>query len=262
MPWRRRRRHDLIVRQKSARGSRSWDRCSPCAENFRAALATSAEDKTICRGSRRLRTGTALALWEDKNCEEIPFMANELEGMKIAILATHGVEQSELTEPKKALEEAGAKTCIVSPERQIKGWQHTKWGRKFKVDEALETAHADSFDALVLPGGVMNPDYLRWTPKAVQFVGDFVASQKPIAAICHGPWTLIEAGAVRGRRLTSWPSLRSDLTNAGAQWVDEEVVVDDGWGTSRKPDDLPAFNKKIIEVFAAVRSQADSAQAI
>ena len=189
-------------------------------------------------------------------------MANELEGMKIAILATHGVEQSELTEPKKALEEAGAKTCIVSPERQIKGWQHTKWGRKFKVDEALETAHADSFDALVLPGGVMNPDYLRWNPKAVQFVGDFVASQKPIAAICHGPWTLIEAGAVRGRRLTSWPSLRSDLTNAGAEWVDEEVVVDDGWVTSRKPDDLPAFNKKIIEVFAAVRSQADSAQAI
>ena len=189
-------------------------------------------------------------------------MANELEGMKIAILATHGVEQSELTEPKKHLEEAGAETCIVSPEKQIKAWQHTKWGRKFKVHEPLETAQADTFDALVLPGGVMNPDYLRWNPKAVQFVGDFVASQKPIAAICHGPWTLIEADAVRGHRLTSWPSLRTDLTNAGAKWVDEEVVDDDGLVTSRKPDDLPAFNRKMIEVFASRRTRLHSARAM
>lgn|SRR5690349_11982274 len=189
-------------------------------------------------------------------------MANELRGMKVAILATHGVEQSELTEPKQALEEAGADIRIVSPEKQIKAWQHTKWGRKFKVDESLESAQADSFDALVLPGGVMNPDYLRWNPQAVQFVEKFVTSQKPIAAICHGPWTLIEADAVRGRKLTSWPSLRTDLTNAGATWVDEEVVDDDGLVTSRKPDDLPAFNKKIIEVFASRCRRPGSAQAV
>lgn len=189
-------------------------------------------------------------------------MAKELEGMKIAILATHGVEQSELTEPKKHLEEAGAETCIVSPEKQIKAWQHTKWGRKFKTDEPLETAQADSFDALVLPGGVMNPDYLRWNSQAVRFVGDFVAAQKPIAAICHGPWTLIEADGVRGRTLTSWPSLRTDLKNAGAEWVDREVVEDDGLVTSRKPDDLPAFNRKMVEVFTSRRAQSRSAQAV
>ena len=190
-------------------------------------------------------------------------MANELEGMKVAILATDGVEQSELTEPKKALEEAGAEAQIVSPAgKELKAWQHTDWGDKFAVDVALEKARADEYDGLVLTGGVMNPDHLRWNPRAVGFVGDFVAGQKPIAAICHGPWTLIEAGAVRGRTVTSWPSLRTDLENAGARWVDREVVADGGLVTSRKPDDLPAFNRKMIELFASRGARGRSARAV
>jgi protease I len=167
----------------------------------------SGEDRRVCglrESAASRRSGTALAQLTRRSKNFVRrffFMANELEGIKVAILATHGVEQSELTEPKQALEKAGADIRIVSPEKQIKAWQHTKWGRKFKVDESLESAQADSFDALVLPGGVMNPDYLRWNPQAVQFVEKFVTSQKPIAAICHGPWTLIEADAVRGRKL-------------------------------------------------------------
>ena len=178
-------------------------------------------------------------------------MAHELKGKKVAILATTGFEQSELEEPKKALEEAGARAIVVSPTKgQILGWQHTDWGKHVPVDMQLDEADPSEFDALMLPGGVLNPDRLRLVPKAVQFVRAFVTSKKPIAAICHGPWTLIDAGGVRGRRMTSWPSLRVDLENGGANWVDEEVVADQGLVTSRKPDDIPAFNRKMIDEFA------------
>jgi protease I len=174
-----------------------------------------------------------------------------LTGMKVAILAADGFEQVELTEPKKALEEAGAQTRIVSPAKgQVQGWNHLEKGDKFKVDVALEQAKAGDFDALLLPGGVVNPDQLRILPKAVQFVRDFAATGKPIAAICHGPWTLIDAGVVKGRRVTSWPSLKTDLDNAGATWVDEAVVADEGLVSSRRPADIPAFNRKMIEEFA------------
>src|SRR5438874_474849 len=156
-------------------------------------------------------------------------MANQLNGKKVAILVANGFEQVELTEPKKALEQEGAQTAVVSPEQgKVKGWNHTEWGDELPVDVALENADPQDYDALLLPGGVMNPDHLRMNPKAVQFVQAFVDAGKPIAAICHGPWTLIEAGAVRGRTLTSWPSLQSDLRNAGAKWVDQDVVTDNG----------------------------------
>jgi protease I len=178
-------------------------------------------------------------------------MAGELRNKRVAALVDNGFEQSELAEPKKALEAAGAKVDVVSPQdTKVKGWQHIKWGDEFSVDRKLEDVRADEYDALLLPGGVMNPDKLRANAKAVQFVKGFVDAGKPIAAICHGPWTLIEAGAVQGRRMTSWPSLATDLRNAGANWVDQECVVDNGLVTSRKPDDIPAFNKKMIEEFA------------
>ena len=189
-------------------------------------------------------------------------MEQRLDGKKIAILATDGFEQSELIEPKKALEQAGAQTFVVSPKSgEIKGWNHTDWGEKVAVDLSLDHAKPDDFDALVLPGGVMNPDRLRSDRKAVQFVKSFVADQKPIAAICHGPWTLIEANAVRNRRMTSWPSLQTDLRNAGAHWVDQQVVVDGGILTSRKPDDIPAFNDKMLELFASRRTQSEQTAA-
>lgn len=175
-----------------------------------------------------------------------------LAGKKIAILAADGFEQSELTSPKKALEDAGAKTCIVSPSKgTVKSWDQLDWGRDFDVDVPLSAAHAEDFDALVLPGGVLNPDKLRIEPDAVLFVKAFFDAKKPVGAICHGPWTLVNAGAARGRKMTSWPSLRADLENAGAQWVDEPVVRDKGLVTSRKPDDLPNFNAAIIEAFSA-----------
>jgi protease I len=178
-------------------------------------------------------------------------MATNLKGKKVAFLATDGVEQVELLDPRKALEEAGAATHVIAPKSgEIKGWNHTEWGEKIKVDKTLEQAKAADYDALVLPGGVINPDHLRTNEKAVSFVKDFVASGKPVAAICHGPWTLIEAGVVKGKTMTSWPSLKMDLKNAGATWVDKEVVSDGGFITSRKPDDIPAFSKKIIEEIA------------
>ena len=178
-------------------------------------------------------------------------MSDELRNKRVAALVDNGFEQSELVEPKKALEAAGAKVDIVSPQdTKVKGWQHLKWGDEFPVNRKLEEAKPDEYDALLLPGGVMNPDKLRANATAVQFVKGFVQAGKPIAAICHGPWTLIEAGAVQGRRMTSWPSLATDLRNAGANWVDQECVVDNGLVTSRKPDDIPAFNKKMIEEFA------------
>jgi len=180
-----------------------------------------------------------------------------LEGLKIAILATDGVEQAELTEPRNALDEAGADTDIVSPKPdKVRGWKSRQWGDDFAVDQDLEDADPKDYDALVLPGGVINPDALRMQPKAVAFVKAFFDAGKPVGAICHGPWTVIECGAARGRRMTSWPSLRTDLINAGAQWVDEEVVVDDNLVTSRKPDDIPAFSREIIRLFGRSRLAA------
>ncbi|MGH8638059.1 MAG: type 1 glutamine amidotransferase domain-containing protein [Burkholderiales bacterium] len=178
-------------------------------------------------------------------------MTSNLRNKRVAALVDGGFEQSELVEPKKALEQAGASVDIVSPQSgKVKGWQHANWGEELPINRRLEEARAEEYDALLLPGGVMNPDKLRANAKAVQFVRAFLESGKPIAAICHGPWTLIEAGGVKGRRMTSWPSLQSDLRNAGATWVDEECVVDNGLVTSRKPDDIPAFNKKMIEEIA------------
>jgi len=187
---------------------------------------------------------------------------NKLTGKRVAILATDGVEQVELTEPRKALDEAGAKTTLVSPKSgKIKGWQHDHWGEELKVDVALESANADTFDALLLPGGVMNPDQLRMNKQAVQFVRSFFDSGKPVAAICHAPWMLVEADVVSGRSVTSWPSLQTDLRNAGAEWVDREVVTDQGLVTSRKPDDIPAFNRKMIEEFAEGEHEGQHAAA-
>jgi protease I len=171
-----------------------------------------------------------------------------LNGKRVAILVAEGFEQSEMVEPRKALEGAGAETLIVSPAKdEVQGWNHFDKAERYNVDVPIEEANADEFDALVLPGGVANPDQLRTQPQAVAFVKRFVEAGKPIGVICHGPWTLIEAGAVKGRTLTSWPSLRTDLVNAGAKWVDQEVVVDRGLVSSRKPADLPAFSKKLIE---------------
>ncbi len=181
-------------------------------------------------------------------------MAERLDGKRVALLVADGFEQVELTEPRHALEEAGATARIVSPAGdKVKGWQHTDWGDVFDVDVPLDAASESDFDALVLPGGVMNPDALRQNPKAVAFVRDFFDHHKPVAAICHSGWTLVEAGVLQGRRVTSYPSIQTDLKNAGAVWVDEEVVVDNGLVTSRNPDDLPAFNAKLIEEVAESR---------
>jgi protease I len=182
-------------------------------------------------------------------------MERQLAGMRVAILATDGFEQSELTEPRKALDAAGADTDIVSPKAgKVRGWSHQEWGQELDVDQALDGADPKDYDALVLPGGVMNPDSLRMQPKAVAFVKAFFDAGKPVAAICHGPWTVVESGAAKGHRMTSWPSLQTDIRNAGAEWVDEEVVVDENLVTSRKPDDIPAFNRELLKLFAKRRS--------
>lgn len=178
-------------------------------------------------------------------------MNEKLQGKTVAILATDGFEQSELEQPRRALDEAGAKTRLVSPKGgRIRAWATDGFGDEFDVDVALDQADPAVFDALVLPGGVMNPDRLRMDPRAVAFVRSFFAAGKPVAAICHGPWMLVEADVVEGRKVTSYPSIRRDLINAGANWVDEAVVCDRGLVTSRKPDDLPQFNAKMIEEFA------------
>ena len=184
-------------------------------------------------------------------------MANQrLDGRKVAVLATDGFEQSELEKPIEALKAEGATVDVISLKTgDIQGMEHDQKGRKTTVDKALAGADAADYDALVLPGGVANPDKLRTEPKAVDFVRSFAEAKKPIAAICHGPWTLINAEAVEGRKMTSWPSLQVDLENAGADWVDEEVVVDRGLVTSRNPGDLPAFCDKMIETFAQGRRQ-------
>jgi protease I len=174
-----------------------------------------------------------------------------LSGKRIAILATDGFEQSEMKKPRDALHDAGADTDVVSPKSgSIRGWDEDDFGESVKVDVELDDADPEKYDGLLLPGGVMNPDKLRLEPKAVEFVRAFFAEGKPVAAICHGPQVLIEADVVRGRKLTSYPSIKTDLMNAGANWVDQEVVVDNGLVTSRKPDDIPAFNAKMIEEFA------------
>lgn len=187
-------------------------------------------------------------------------MSEQLKNKRIAILATEGFEYVELVEPRKALDQAGAKTEIVSPkEGKIRGWNHTDWGDSVMVDVNLKSADHNSYDALMLPGGVMNPDHLRQDREAVQFVRSFFEAHKPVAAICHGPWMLVEADVVKGRTLTSWPSLQTDIRNAGGKWVDQEVVTDHGLVTSRKPDDIPAFNRKIIEEFAEGKHQKQHA---
>jgi protease I len=185
-------------------------------------------------------------------------MAN-LKGKKIAIVATDGVEAVELTEPKKALEAAGAAVHVISLKAgQIKGFNHDDPGPSIKVDKTIDEVRPEDYDNLVLPGGVANPDKLRIEPKIVKFVKSFFDAGKSVASICHGPWTLIEAGVVKGRTLTSWPSLHTDIKNAGGNWVDKEVVTDQGLITSRNPDDLPAFNKQIIEEFSHAGAMAAS----
>ena len=178
-----------------------------------------------------------------------------LDALAVAVLVDDGFEQSELLKPREALDAAGATTRVVSPkDDRVRGWNHAEWGEQVKVDVPLEQARADDYGALLLPGGVMNPDKLRMNPKAVAFVKAFFDAGKPVAAICHGPWTVLESGNAKGRRMTSWPSLQTDLRNAGAAWSDEEVVVDGNLVTRRKPDDIPAFNREMIRVFESARA--------
>src|SRR5690348_10000136 len=189
-------------------------------------------------------------------------MAEELKGKKIAFLAAEGVEQVELTEPWKAVEQAGGSPELISVEDgEVQAFNHLDKADTFTVDKTAKDADASDYDGLVLPGGVANPDFLRSDEDAVRFVRGFFEQAKPVGVICHGPWTLVEADVVKGRTLTSWPSLRTDLRNAGAKWVDEEVVVDEGLVSSRNPDDLPAFNAKIVEEFAEGRHAESAAKA-
>jgi protease I len=184
-------------------------------------------------------------------------MAQNLNGVRVAILATDGFEQSELLEPRRALDGAGAKTEVVSLQSgDIKGWNHKAWGESVAVDKTVDSVEAKNYDALLLPGGVMNPDRLRMDAKAVAFVRAFFDAKKPVAAICHGPWTVIEAGAAKGRTLTSWPSLKTDIENAGGRWVDRETVVDGNLVTSRNPKDIPAFNREVAKLFSTAQTRA------
>jgi protease I len=204
---------------------------------------------------------------KEKNVAEEQKPTPTLKGKKVAILVTDGFEQVELIEPRAALDAAGAETHVVSPKKdKVRGWNHTEWGADLKVDQALDQAQPEQFDALLLPGGVMNPDALRIQPKAVEFVEAFFDAGKPVAAICHAPWTIIEAGAADGRRIAAWPSLRTDLENAGAEWVDEEVCVDANLVSSRKPEDIPAFNREMCALFARspeeIQSEAADEEAV
>ena len=180
----------------------------------------------------------------------------KLDGKKIAFLATDGVEQVELTKPLEAVRDEGAEVDLISLKKgEFQGFDHLDKGKTFTADKAVKDASADDYDGLVLPGGVANPDFLRTDQNAVRFVRSFMEAKKPVGAICHGPWTLVEADVIKGRTVTSWPSLQTDIRNAGATWVDEEVHVDQGLVTSRKPDDLPAFNAKVIEEIAEGRHE-------
>lgn len=199
------------------------------------------------------REGIIGIIEDEARCE----MEKDLSGKRVAIVVANGFEQIEMTDPREALDGAGAETDLVSIEDgEVKGWEHTEWGRTFDVEVPIDDADPDDYDALLLPGGVMSPDRLRRDERVLAFVRAFFEAGKPVAAICHGPWTLIDAGVVEGRRVTSYPSIRKDLENAGAEWVDEEVVVDQGLVTSRKPADLPAFDAKMIEEFAEGRHAA------
>jgi protease I len=190
--------------------------------------------------------------------KEVDMKDTALDGIRVAILATDGFEQSELMEPKEALEHAGAEVEVISLEPgEIVGWKDKDWGDSVPVDATVDEVESEDFDALMLPGGVINPDLLRLNERAVEFTQGFVDDGKPIAAICHGPQLLIETNAVDGRTLTSWPSLRTDLENAGAVWVNEEVVTDNGLITSRKPADIPAFNEHMIEEFSRGVRESD-----
>ncbi len=189
-------------------------------------------------------------------------MADKLSGKKVAILAADGFEEVELTKPRAALDEAGAKTTVVSLKPgKIQGMNHADKGETVPVDQTLEEAKPDDFDALLIPGGLMNPDSLRSSEEALEFVRHFFREGKPVAAICHAPWVLIDAGVIRGRTVTSWPAIKTDVRNAGANWVDQEVVVDNGLVTSRKPDDIPAFNKMMVEEFCEGRHAPTSGTA-
>jgi protease I len=184
-------------------------------------------------------------------------MADQLEGKKVAIVVTDGFEQVEMTEPRKALDQAGASTKIVSLKSgKIQGMHHDEKGDKFDVDLTVEEARPDDFDALMIPGGLFNPDQLRADENVLAFTRHFFDEGKPVAAICHGPWVLVDAEVVQGRTLTSWPNIKTDIKNAGGNWVDKEVVVDNGLVTSRKPEDIPAFNRKMIEEFCEGRQTA------
>ena len=188
-------------------------------------------------------------------------MTGDLKGKRVAILVADGFEQVEMTQPRKALNDAGAVTELVSPAQgEVQGWNHHDKAEKFRVDVELSAAQPSNYDALLLPGGVVNPDQLRTIPEAVEFVRAFFKQGKPVAAICHGPWMLVEADVLHGRTVTSWPSIKTDLRNAGAMWVDLEVVTDHGLITSRKPDDIPMFNRKMIEEFAAGAPQPVAAR--
>jgi len=184
-----------------------------------------------------------------------------VKGKKVAILATDGFEQVELTEPRKALDAAGAQTSVVSAKPdKIRGWNFTDWGEEVKVDVPLDQANPEDFDALLLPGGVINPDTLRMNDKAVEFATAFFEAGKPVASICHGPWMVIETGAADGRQIAAWPSLKTDLRNAGAEWMDQEVCVDGNLVTSRKPDDIPAFNREMLNLFALSAEQIEQTE--
>lgn len=184
----------------------------------------------------------------------------DIKGMKIAILVADGFEEVEMTKPRQALDDAGAETSIVSPKNdRVKAWDMKEWSKEYPVDVPLDSADANDFDALLLPGGVINPDRLRMEPKAVAFARAFFDADKPVAAICHGPWTIIEAGYAKGKQIASWPSLKTDLRNAGAEWMDQESVVDGNLVSARKPDDIPAFNKAMIDVFSRARQTTKAA---
>src|SRR5580704_11431958 len=184
----------------------------------------------------------------------------DIKRLKVAILITDGFEQVEMVKPRQALDDAGAETKIVSPKPQkVRGWNSKEWGDEFSVDVPLERAKAAEFDALLLPGGVMNPDSLRMLPAAVAFVKSFFDAGKPVAVICHAPWTVIEAGVAKGRKIASWPSLKTDLRNAGAEWMDQEAVTDKNLVSARKPDDIPAFNRAMLDLFGQAKGKSEHA---